>query len=654
MRKTKFLITVILLICCFILNSSLYQSYLSSFETEYNYIYITTTKENYKDLPLFIEKLSKSLGKPFFYIEETTNIYNEKFIDVFCSENAYNEFSKHKELKTGVFKDALSGKTTISFHNITYMQSSIESYEFYFPAEKHEFETIHSKINQRFTSGYIHQIKSNGEIYFSMGLWALFGIIYIFLCFIDLQFQKKEMFLKISLGMPRYKIVFGESFKDISSFAALFLIVKLLLANFFYTDFNLSSFITIILITIILNFGLYLSIYKINYKEIVYGGNIGEHTVANCYLIKVVSMVLTVLLSCINLSLIFPNIPPLANAKHVDNLNDSYFINLKINENYENDIEELSPYYAKLTIDALKENNATVAINNYFFGKGSRDFILSNDMSLLLNTGTKESFDTAVDYLIFLPYDIEEEKEPVEAFLDSSYFFIEQLLGININQLNGRIIYCNKKSKAIYFDLEDTTNAKLGYAVSDNPVFIYCNTKTIDYSKCNYDNLSEYQTKNVLYKNDFFNKNSNFVDEDIVTIEKNSAKNVFSHNKATLFRNVLLCSIIILLQLLTDICMISILIKTEYTANAMELSLKKIIGYSILSKNKSLIFLNVYSASIGILTAIILFFMLSIKLKLLATIVGLCILCIEILILFISIRNFEQKNVGKILKGGVL
>jgi len=573
---------------------------------------------------------------------------------VYCSKKAYDELSGKQELKSGVFKDAISEKTTISFYDINSLKTDVDSYKFYFPAEKYEFENIHRRINQRYTSGYIHQDKGNGEIYFSTGLWGLFSLIYIFLCFIDLQFKKKEIFLEISLGKPRCKIVFVETLKDILCFLLLLIVTKVVLTTFFYTDFNLIPFITIIIITLILNFSLYLSIYRINYKEIVYGGNIGEHTVANCYIIKVVSMVLTVLLSCVNLSLILPNISPIINAKYIDYLSDKYFANIEVTESHKVDIDDTSPYYARLAVEGFKNNKATLAINNYFFGEDSRDFILSNDINLLINSGTKGKIDESVDYLIFLPYDIAKEQEPVEAFLDSAYFFIEQVLAIDINEFDGKIIHCNKKSKAVYFDLDDNLRAQLGYAVAENPVFIYCNTTKIDYSKCKYNDLCEYQTKNILYEKNFLNEKFDFIDTELLNVEKVLSNEVFSHNKSSLIRNVVLCSFIILLQLLTDVCMISVLIKTEYAANAMELSLKKILGYSIFSKNKSLVFLNVYSAIIGIVTAIILFFMFSIKLKLLALIVGLFILFIEICILFITIRDFEQKNVFKILKGGVL
>lgn len=653
MKKTKILVLTILLIVGFALNSELYQSYLTSFCSEYYYLDITPTDTTYDNLPMYLDEFAKKNKRPFFCVEVTDTVFGKTFVDIYCNDLAYEDLSENKQIYNGVFNSAISGKTEVIFHKFTDLKPTVDSVTVYFSAENYELESIHQKINKTYTSGYIHKKDTNGEKFFSICLWFLFGIIYLLFSGLTLQFQKKELFLKISLGYPKTKVILIEFIKDSSELIISILILKSFMSKFIYTDFNSVCFIISIIIVIVLNFSIYLSIHRINYKEILYGGNIGENTVANCYIVKVASMILTVLLLSMNIALIKPNINPLINSKYIESYHDFEFAKLNFKENSRYETEDMDSYYSQLLLDAYKSQKAIVSTNNTYMGEHKRAFISTNNLSFLIESGMNNLKDVS-DYLIILPYDIESETEPVDLFIDCAYMSLESMIGVKREEIDVKICYAQKPSKALYLDLDNKRNAQLGYTVASNPVFIYCNTCNVDFSICDVKNISNSQNTYTLYEKDFLNSKTSYFLENGLLCENMSAKTVFTENRQSLIKTVFLSIVIILLQILLDVSLISALINVEYTANSVELALKKLMGYSVFKKNRPLIFLNIYSGTIGIMTSIIIFTMLSVNLKFVAVFAGFSVIVIEILILLLFIRRFEKKSIVKIIKGGVV
>ncbi len=653
MKKTKILITLILLIFCFVLNSELYQSYLTSFGSDYYYVNITSDESSYEALPLYLDDFGNINKRPVFYVEIKDETAGQTRVNIYCTDSAYTDLTEKRQIKNGIFKGAISGTTTVNLYKMTDMPTVNDTVKVYFAAEKYELKSIHSQINRNYTTGLIQESETNGEKLFSIGLWFLFGIVYLLFSGLNLQFNKKELFLKISLGCTKRKAVLTEAAKDGAQLVLSAAFVWLALEKFIYTDFNLYIFVIAIGLVFIANIFIYLTIYRIKHKEILYGGNIGEATVANCYIVKVVSMVLTVLLLSMNIALIGENISPIINTKYIENYRDYEFAELDFSHCEQDEYFDDSLYYSELLLDGLSSGNAVVSINNPYFGDGGKDFIFTNDNSFLIESGL-DDFVNNGENIIILPYDIGDEKEPEEVILKCAYSSIKGVTGAEEEDIEVNIVYAEKPSKALYIDLNDKVNAQLGYAVSKNPVYIYFNTDNFSFLKIDSNELWETQSKYALYKNGFLKGAIASIDYEGMLSQSKSADSVFSDNRQTLVKTVFLSVVIILLQLLIDFSLINALIKVEYSANAVELTLKKLMGYSVFRKNRSLIFLNIYSGAIGIMTAVVGFYLLSVSLKVVAVIAGLAVMAIETLILIMTIRRFEHLNTLRIIKGGVI
>ena len=124
--------------------------------------------------------------------------------------------------------------------------------------------------------------------------------------------------------------------------------------------------------------------------------------------------------------------------------------------------------------------------------------------------------------------------------------------------------------------------------------------------------------------------------------------------KSSLLRVVLLNSIISLFLMVLEMVIIVTIIKLEYMVNAKELSIKKILGYSVFHKNRTIFLLNFCGAGISIITMIIVSLMFEITKVSTVLLVGTALTVIEAGLIVLNILKLERTNIPKILKGGSL
>ena len=122
----------------------------------------------------------------------------------------------------------------------------------------------------------------------------------------------------------------------------------------------------------------------------------------------------------------------------------------------------------------------------------------------------------------------------------------------------------------------------------------------------------------------------------------------------SLLRVVLLNSIISLFLMVLEMVIIVTIIKLEYMVNAKELSIKKILGYSVFHKNRTIFLLNFCGAGISIITMIIVSLMFEITKVSTVLLVGTALTVIEAGLIVLNILKLERTNIPKILKGGSL
>ena len=117
-------------------------------------------------------------------------------------------------------------------------------------------------------------------------------------------------------------------------------------------------------------------------------------------------------------------------------------------------------------------------------------------------------------------------------------------------------------------------------------------------------------------------------------------------------RNLYIGSVLLIILLLLETIIIKTILKYEFSVNAIELSLKKIYGYSLFNRHKKIFLTTSILGFICIVSASILYYLLKITLFRNVITGGIMIVVMEVEIIISYVNKLERFNVQKILKGG--
>ncbi|MEG1243946.1 MAG: DUF1430 domain-containing protein [Oscillospiraceae bacterium] len=146
----------------------------------------------------------------------------------------------------------------------------------------------------------------------------------------------------------------------------------------------------------------------------------------------------------------------------------------------------------------------------------------------------------------------------------------------------------------------------------------------------------------------------NFICEFNLTNDFHGITNVYDnylHNwnllKSGLYLNIILSALIIFLEFI----IITSILKLEYEVNAVELSLKKVMGYTLWQRNKKIIFMTMSVTLASVVIGLLISFLLKIgELQFIAA-GGFVVLVFEMLLIMFFVRKLEKTNIQNILKG---
>ena len=128
----------------------------------------------------------------------------------------------------------------------------------------------------------------------------------------------------------------------------------------------------------------------------------------------------------------------------------------------------------------------------------------------------------------------------------------------------------------------------------------------------------------------------------------------YTYSHSFLVKLISFISSLCVLVLLLDIAIIVSEAKMEFRLSSMEISLKKVLGYSFYERHKRFIFVNlIENIAVVILICIVSIFISNASVGI-ALLIGSLLTIIEMAIIFTNIMWVEKTNISKSLKGGCL
>jgi hypothetical protein len=650
MKAVKYVLTVVVIMFCFVLGSELYQSHLQTFSNQFYFIEI----ENDDRSVVYSAVISavEQYGEDVFAVER-------KDIDAFHSEiiiyatAGLQEKLASDSIVEGDARSLFSGTTEVVIFPFEEVVENSDVTRYYFTGSKKTVSSIRQSIYSRIATSYIHKESITGNESLIYGVWIFsFGFL-LLLTWLDIQFNRKSDFLKISLGGSVGRIVGCNILSDtVFNFAAigavcLFLGDKISIS--YKLDFVLGAFF----IFSILNALLYFTLFKCDYKEILYGANINGKLLSNAYLLKAVVMIMLIISLTCNLTVIVKNADVLKAYSRIDKLQGYNTLVLTADKASAEDPARFDKVKTQLFMDAYLQGRVLLSSSCAKLDE-DEPIIVINDAALDTVVSNPEYFENRTStFVVYIPENKTEEmdEEDIEfaaGTTASNYFGLEEY---------SFDVMTYTHTNVVYFDLRKESELSYGFEMLSDPVIVYCNVSAAQINELlDEEKYVEFgdRWQNIIFDlqdTSFFPDN---ILSDIGDVDFQSVVGQCDQYKSSLVRTVFLNSILSAFLLLLSLLLISVIVKIEYLINAKEIALKKILGYSIFRRNMGIILLNAFAVWIAFITGFIFSNMYSVFRTSTLCRVSLCVFVIDTILIMGNMSAAENKNTAHVLKGGSL
>ncbi len=584
-----------------------------------------------------------------FTYEETPNGSFSSTKTIYGTAGVEKRLAK-KQIRSGTYDSVFLGDITFTFKSLREHPRLAYTPNFYgigssAAVKAFKMDLIDTYAGNHPQLGYNEQAERNRVL----GIWSLVVIITVLMTFYELSMNRKELLVRLSMG-EQLLLMIGKSIAfDSMIVLGIFALSFGLLRQVTPLDPYLPVLLLLVFVLLVCNGLVYLLIGRLQIKEAFANSYRSRTLLSMTYGLKFVTALLTILMLSSSITVI-------TEAVALYQQRDFF----KTKQTYDYTYighKTTSPNYSDETSPALSEQIQTELYRRYQTDFSATlvtplaNFSTRDQTALILN---RQAFEEIAEQLpeatdvfankltIIAP---EQATPPSKAELDHTL----RSFGLSpfIEQQYETIRY----TRPLQLTAIDQ-NLVNGSLLVDEPMLLVLNDDAKTRMKLK--QLSFVLLSDIMYDVDppTFDR---FVEEQAMTDELVIRTNVWDKYigvweaaKRLMNMNLVFAALIIGLELL----IIVTVLKLEYQVNALELSVKKVIGYSIWQKNRRLVLytLGITSFSTVTVTLAAYVFVIGHPLWLLSG--GGLLVVLEGIVLVGLIRKIERANIQRILKGG--
>jgi len=629
---------------CVCLPCESYQGYLSKFDDASKTDFYCPENISYNTMLSQISDVSKE-HDVFVYNVQTnvrTMFYSE--VDVYADETAKDYIEKHYDVHEGMFSSLLSGKTSVKFFPFSEIPDEVleDGARFSVVGKKENADNFKSDLigiyggKLPIYDGFDSKRESYTMLYI---VWIITIVVACFFTFYETMLMKKESFIRITLGesLPFLwlKFLSLDLLFVMISFMGCMLFSGLFYSRIFMLNKMLFMFGMLILSDILVSVNLLL--YDRN-KVLAHLSLSRKLLTINSF-VKCFTVVLTVLCVSASLSVIYEYFR-YAKQKSFYELYSDYCVlqNIKV-KNADSDVNFELSEKGGFYLEYAQKADMTLLAEGVSLPSGRRivrantqavNFYVKNIIPELQDC----SFNKDI-YLIYYEKEPPTEEEKVTIFSEwedcstgeIAYHEQAKLVVRTPDETftkwveNPIIVYYHKGLEEMY---------------ADDPVSIEVSTPIVFYIVAENGSVKEYMNAH-----DIKFSSTNMMD-------------YFEHESIKLKRTAYLSSVFAVMLIILQIMILFSILQLEYTVNAIELSIKKIIGYSMVERFKKQYLLSFVLYMVSLLVTELI----SKKLQFGNTafiLYGIFFIYFtETLIFTIFAKKYDRSHIQKILKGGAL
>lgn len=629
-KSLKFIIISIALSLCVMLQGEIFQLYIQQFDSGLLHTTFVLPKDG--DAEQMNSDLKNSAEKHnllIFKVEKEIISTLECRIDVFAEEEVQKYLYKNFYVKNGCFKSALSGKVDMKMHDFLEAPASAFGEEYTLIGSEEDALNFKLELMEKYPGALpkvsgVNEKKELTQMY--CAAWAMLILLCCLITIYECAYQKKEVFVRMTLGENTNRRILRSIFTDSVFIVGLFIVLSLISYLITKTRFLSGVSWSACAVLVISNSLAYIRLRPKGVKSLTGYEKSSQKLLSANYFLKSVCVVLTCLFISSNIACIsecinyyrqkdfFNEYSDYYSYNHFsikgDAGTDSYKTEQKLYNEFRDDMK-IFFLCNWMNIGSKKIASANINTKEYLSSK-IKDFDkldFSKSAYILIRKGEKVDEEALKDKILF---DVDED--------DFEIFYYEADCEIVVRTLDSDPNTTYEKNPVIFF-----YNADI-----EQPELFLCMLKT---DKAKLEKFSE---------------------ENDLTYSETNVLDYFNHRllsfKRLLYLNSVLSAIMIFIELLVTVTVI----RMEYSVNAVALALKKVFGYSNINRFSSLyiisVLLWVFSTAISLLLSYLLHFGNYIYIMAGA----LLVLIFDLVIISLNIKNYDRKNIQKILKGGAL
>jgi hypothetical protein len=666
----------------------MFQDYLFHFYAPLPCIELTCPENSSpKNLCKNIEALSKKHSVSAFIItidSTPDNLFSD--INIYCTDSSVRKTLKEDFQIVQKRYDSIFFTTSdVAFHEMKeFPVKNCTSIKFSLIGSSKNIENFCEELSEEYECGDLQPGRTmNQEKNILYVSWIIVTVLAFLLTWYEVLLRKKENGIKISLGEKVGSIVLKNTLTDVACYSvAAIAIVGLLLLftnTMFLWQISLKMFAVMLLVSTLP----YLSLYRYKLKEAFSGINESVSLLSASYGLKLVTAVLTILIISSNFMLISEAYTYYTQKDFFRSHSDYSFINVNYNQkgkdndsmdNFLISQNKSAVFQYNLYKKCFSDKNVIMLLANkelempsgenkelIQINKNGKDYLLGH----IKGIEAEKISENKIYYLFpegdydrnMLEVQIKDIKEYIAIYYGYDYDFEVQfykssskMIGIFNNKStyykNAVIIFSNLDESLMQIEHEelvthDVINNEDGSSDSkcegmiincfqDGVMYRISDTEIEKFAEQNGYDIDNYRCSRLNVYESFLNH--------------------WNTLKQSLYINCILSALIIALEMIV----ISTIIKIEYSVNAMELAIKKVLGYSIWQRNKKIFIITFSVIVAGIAAALVVNAKFNISQALFVIAGGVVMAVLESIVILYFVRKMEHVRIQKILKGGAL
>ena len=555
------------------------------------------------------------------------------------------EFREKANVEERVYTSLVSGITEVKFHDLDdfcYVAENSPTFDpmiVYIGADD-DIQAVYEKLSAKYDL-MEPQFWESTEKDMMIIVWGLIAILMIVMNIVSAIRRKKEVVVRASLGESVSRIVARSALSDAVFDILIFILARMVLSHIVYGWYEDRLVMLIFGIGIVLSALPYLTLYSFDIRQAFANAEQQKGSMGLLYVLKFVACALTLFTLCTNFTSIESNL--LSDGSMLEPYFDSHYFTIRSGD-FEREEEAWGEFFAE-------ENETIKPVVCMQIFEDDRDYLFVNHRAKSMLQGLEElaeEVDNGADIMIFIPesknfeYDKYTSDEALEFAVNTS----------DPANKDMEVQYVSYSGTKILSYL--TNNSMDGIKSAKNPVVIYqANNETV----LNPD-LAIYAAGEIIYDcdedalKDAVAKHIGKLGNTEIVITK--VADQYAYNHSFLVKLISFLSSLCIVVLLLDIAIIFAISRLEFRNNALRISLKKILGYSLFDRHKTLLgAITIENIVLMIGTVIMTAFSDRISLKI-CFIVCAVVMIAEYLIIFSNVLRTEKTNVQKSLKGGCL